>query len=640
MPRRARTAFASRPAPLDPVELHAFLEDGATDIAGARVHASPPPAAPGLPEAVSVVVLGGVAAATAAALAAQTRPPEEVVDDAAAARHPIVAFTTAGARPGPDWLALLVAPLAEPRLEVVVGAVTRGNPRSDAILEGGRVDPGSVLPDPASMAIRRATLRAAHAGDPRDGAFGARLRQAGGAWGWVPDALVLDPVAPDEAVTRVEARAAEAAAAGRPVSALGLATALARAGGAGPGGILRVVRATRRGRARGLAAAPGRGAARLAGARGTALVLAGVPLDDVGGGSRSAQLAHELLRRGLHVTYVYLYPKHESVDTGVRITHAHLDQLACADFDPAWYARAMLGHGGADLALLEFPAAAFRPAYAAARAAGAVAVYDCIDRWDDPALGGAWYTRRAEAALAAGSDALVASAPDLVERLRGLVPAGRAVLLAPNAVNTHVFSGADPGPPPPDWPGGEAPVAGYAGSLYGDWFDWELLAGFAAGWPGPVVVIGDHRGAVRDLPRNVVFLGLKPWPALPAYLARFAVGLVPFAVSPVTHAVSPLKVYEYLACGTPVLATPLRALAGLPHVHMVEPGRWVAAGRDLLAAGARIPAGERAAIAAAESWTVRVSALLAHAGLPVFPDDAPGPTIRLLDTPAGARQVP
>ena len=69
------------------------------------------------------------------------------------------------------------------------------------------------------------------------------------------------------------------------------------------------------------------------------------------------------------------------------------------------------------------------------------------------------------------------------------------------------------------------------------------------------------------MPANVHFLGLKIQAQLPAYLQRFDVGLIPFRVTSTTHAVSPLKVYEYLASGVPVAAPSLRALEGLPGVN-------------------------------------------------------------------------
>jgi hypothetical protein len=82
-----------------------------------------------------------------------------------------------------------------------------------------------------------------------------------------------------------------------------------------------------------------------------------------------------------------------------------------------------------------------------------------------------------------------------------------------------------------------------------------------------LVLIGDNKAAHPVMPPNVHFLGLKPQSHLPAYVQRFDVGLIPFKVNETTHAVSPLKAYEYLASGVPIAAPPLRALEGMEGVH-------------------------------------------------------------------------
>ena len=48
------------------------------------------------------------------------------------------------------------------------------------------------------------------------------------------------------------------------------------------------------------------------------VILAAVPLHDIGGGSRAAQFAFALLSSGFHVTYVAMHGTQESVDLGLR----------------------------------------------------------------------------------------------------------------------------------------------------------------------------------------------------------------------------------------------------------------------------------------------------------------------------------
>lgn len=293
--------------------------------------------------------------------------------------------------------------------------------------------------------------------------------------------------------------------------------------------------------------------------RDVVVILGMVPMHDVGGGSRSSQLALEGLRQGFHVLLVHLFQADESVDLGLRFVHPNFEQVSYDSFDTETLNRRVARPG---LVLVEAPPKELKEAALSLQDLGWEVVYDVIDDWTDPALGGIWFVPDEERELVGRADRIIASAPDLLERVRMM---RRPATLVPNAVNRDIFD-VDLPPRPLDLP--EVPVIlGYHGSLYGDWFDWESLDEVAKAFPNAaVVVIGDDKIPRIELPRNVHFLGLKAQVDLPAYLQRFDVGLIPFKVSPTTHAVSPLKIFEYLASGVPVAAPPLRAIAGLEGV--------------------------------------------------------------------------
>ena len=61
-------------------------------------------------------------------------------------------------------------------------------------------------------------------------------------------------------------------------------------------------------------------------------------------------------------------------------------------------------------------------------------------------------------------------------------------------------------------------------------------------------------------------MGYKDHIVLPSYLKAFQVGLIPFALKKVTESVVPYKLFEYLAAGCPVVATPLPDLMRYRHV--------------------------------------------------------------------------
>ena len=342
------------------------------------------------------------------------------------------------------------------------------------------------------------------------------------------------------------------------------------------------------------------------------VLVSAVPIHDVGGGSRGAQLALAMLKHGFHVVYVALYGTAESVDLGLRFVHPHLEQLRLDQFDPGRLSDRLRSEER--IAIAELPAAALLGIMADLKSHGFGVVYDLIDDWSAPALGGEWYRPDDEDTLVGLADVLVASAPDLVGSLGRF---GRTVALIPNGVNAQVFGG-EPGPAPSDFPPAGGPVLGYHGSLYGDWFDWAALGRLAEQMPAArMVLIGDDKGH-PPLPPNVRFLGLKPHHQLLDYVARFDVGMVPFVVSEVTHAVSPLKVYEYLASGVPVAAPPLRSLAGLDGVFPDD---------DLVMAVARAldgPRPDRRQALADHSWSARLAALFGAAGWELPSADSPG----------------
>jgi glycosyltransferase involved in cell wall biosynthesis len=83
---------------------------------------------------------------------------------------------------------------------------------------------------------------------------------------------------------------------------------------------------------------------------------------------------------------------------------------------------------------------------------------------------------------------------------------------------------------------------------------------------------GDPRGdlaALAEAP-NIHLVGGQPFAELPAWLGAADVGLIPYAANAYTAAVFPMKVYEYLAAGLPVVSTPLPSLAGVEGIAFAD----------------------------------------------------------------------
>lgn len=362
----------------------------------------------------------------------------------------------------------------------------------------------------------------------------------------------------------------------------------------------------RRGRRARLSAAVAEG--RYTGIRDVFVILAGVPIDDTGGGARCTQLALELLRQGSAVIYINKFPKYESSELNLTISDAHLWTYWLAEFDWkafTWEFAPLLANKPLH-ALVEYPIGDFLPLISDLRRSGAILAYDLVDAWDT-SLGNAWYSAEVERQIIAASAVLVATEASLVARLERL--SGRPVVFLPNAVNSNLFGPQPEAPRPADFPQAEWSVI-YIGALWGEWFDWDLLTRIARCYPeAAVVVVGDYRGQCPNPPSNLYFLGLKAQRSLPPYLEHADVAIIPWKVNPITQATSPLKLYEYLAMHKPVVAPELDPLRDMPGVFLT-PNAEAFIAKIAEVRQAALPEEELDHFIAANNWQARVNELL------------------------------
>ena len=186
-------------------------------------------------------------------------------------------------------------------------------------------------------------------------------------------------------------------------------------------------------------------------------------------------------------------------------------------------------------------------------------------------------------ALTARADLVFCTARSLVEARRPINPNTHYM---PNAVDYRAFQQmlADPSLQPPagmtDLP---RPILGVIGGINAK-LDLTLLAELAERRPdwslalvGPLSY-GLDDGEVTRLRalRNVHFLGPVPPERVPATIAACDVCLIPYRLNEQTRHVNPLKVYEYLAAGKPVVGTALPELGqfGGSVRWQVAGGKW------------------------------------------------------------------
>jgi glycosyltransferase involved in cell wall biosynthesis len=248
-------------------------------------------------------------------------------------------------------------------------------------------------------------------------------------------------------------------------------------------------------------------------------------------------------------------------------------------------------------------------------------VYHCVDDISAHELIDTASFRAAEDRFTARADLVLASAPALAERLRAV---SNNVIDAPNVADTELFAEAlapsSAAPPDPAMAALPSPRIVFTGAIVATKLDLPLLVALARLRPswsfalvGPVGP-GDPHTNVSALAAepNIHLLGRRSYEQLPSVLRAADAGLIPYARNELTDSIFPMKVYEYLAAGLPVIATPLPALANVAEVQTAENAEGIvrlleqALGED----GPERRA-ERSRMAAAHSWDRRLEEIAA-----------------------------
>jgi glycosyltransferase involved in cell wall biosynthesis len=189
---------------------------------------------------------------------------------------------------------------------------------------------------------------------------------------------------------------------------------------------------------------------------------------------------------------------------------------------------------------------------------GSQRVYECYDEyglWPDGTPRREMQQR--EKRLLAESELTFVTAEILAERR--MSRSGRIVYL-PNGVPASFV----PANTVKQTAGENRPHIGYLGNLRAE-IDDCLLADLAEQNPGWQF---DFVGPVRDTSAtarlrrmtHVRMMGPQPYGRLAQFLQQFDVGVAPFRLNEFTRAINPLKIYEYMAAGVPIVASDLPEL--------------------------------------------------------------------------------
>ncbi len=195
------------------------------------------------------------------------------------------------------------------------------------------------------------------------------------------------------------------------------------------------------------------------------------------------------------------------------------------------------------------------------------AIYHCVDDW--PAL--LPMAGMGNPTQIMWDENKLLESVDIVFRVSEKLLAGREhnfvpVIDIPNGVDTSLFKPSikESRKIPQDIEQLPTPIIGFSGSI-GAWIDVDLMHSVARRFPqASIVLIGlnekNPRLANLLQEKNVHFLGMKKREDVPLYLAYFDICMMPFDKGQVGEGLLPLKMFEYLAMGRPIVAISSRIM--------------------------------------------------------------------------------
>lgn len=200
-------------------------------------------------------------------------------------------------------------------------------------------------------------------------------------------------------------------------------------------------------------------------------------------------------------------------------------------------------------------------------------IYDCFDEKTEffYPYRTKFLLKKQEKELMDISDLIIVSSEALYERRKEYL---KKIVLIRNGVDFEHFSKASYTETliPYDIATIQKPIIGFYGKI-GEWVDINLLFKIASLLNFySFVIIGDitlkQKNHLMTFPKNVYFLGRRNYQKLPNYIKGFDVLILPFKVNKFTDTVNPVKFYEYLATGKPIVATPIKEV--LPYKDIVR----------------------------------------------------------------------
>jgi teichuronic acid biosynthesis glycosyltransferase TuaH len=244
-------------------------------------------------------------------------------------------------------------------------------------------------------------------------------------------------------------------------------------------------------------------------------------------------------------------------------------------------------------------------------------VYDVTDDWTALSQSEALRLRIVEqdAELCGRASAVIVCSKRLYELKQGMA---RRLFLIENGVHAeHYAEVLEDGPVPVGSGAWAKPVFGYTGTVHPDRVDVAMVEAVAKKLErGSMVFVGPNHLSAADQARLVAtgkihFAGPVPYADLPQYMRAIDVCIVPHRMTAFTESLNPIKLWEYLAAGKPIVSTDVAGFRDYSQlVRIATTADEFVEAMWLAEAEGFAKASSRREVACEHSWARRVDAII------------------------------